>query len=692
MVSTKEMETSFHIVILCAFTIMCGLFSVIDLISGWNRWAILYVVFLIIFCWTLHIFEIFRPKVRLYIYVISVLSILGFYAYQPETITDIPILLCLLIIILSRQNDPFLVVLTFLSYLVFILENIFITGFLTPDTPQIVFSRIALGFFCLLLAAVFATYFMLSNRNNQEEKEALIHEVDAAHKETDHFLSNMSHELRTPINVVCGMSELMLNNETADSKEGNLTAILSAGKRMQRQVNNILSYSELQSDHFSLSKSNFEPLSLVNDVVNNVFSGNPKKLDFIVDVDPMLPKTLYGDEKNLSDVLFCLIDNAVKFTKEGGGRIYISARKESYGVNLNIDVNDTGTGIKPDSNDRLFKGIYAAETGSRRSHGGLGLGLTVSHGIVSNMGGFVNIDSNKRGSHIHVTVPQKIVNQKPSISLSNAQDFYVLSFIDKGYEGRAEIKQYYLDMLDHLKKRLSINVCVAESLDEVIKNIKSKKFTHIFLSEWEYAINPDYFENIAKKFPVLLWAGEGFSCQKGSSIHLLKKPISTAAAVNFLEQTKEVKEEAGNNKKTDEAIITVGKKALIVDDEKMNLMVAKGILKKFFISSDTAVSGQAAIDLCKVNKYDIIFMDYMMPEMNGTEAMNAIRKLNDGYYENIPIVILTANAVSGAREEFMNEGFDDFLSKPVNIKSMEKVLFNNLKGESVNGSSGKSAN
>jgi CheY-like chemotaxis protein len=136
---------------------------------------------------------------------------------------------------------------------------------------------------------------------------------------------------------------------------------------------------------------------------------------------------------------------------------------------------------------------------------------------------------------------------------------------------------------------------------------------------------------------------------------------------------------------TDEEQLTfTDVKALVVDDDYMNLMVAKGILKSYGIAADTSLSGEKAIERCSFTDYQIIFMDHMMPGMNGVEAMHKIRELRNGHYKSIPIVALTANAVSGAREMFLGEGFDEFISKPIELTSMTRLLRKMLKGESAN--------
>jgi CheY-like chemotaxis protein len=187
----------------------------------------------------------------------------------------------------------------------------------------------------------------------------------------------------------------------------------------------------------------------------------------------------------------------------------------------------------------------------------------------------------------------------------------------------------------------------------------------------------DYFEQIAKQMYVALFASRSFRLPEGSHVQVIQKPVYIMSVVNFLYATTP----GTKQKKQEEKVQFSDVRALVVDDDNMNLVVAKGILKSYGIEADTCQSGAASIEKCTLDNYQIIFMDHMMPEMNGVEAMQRIRTLRKGYYKNIPIVVLTANAVSGAREMFLHEGFDEFLAKPIEMLAMTRILKKMLGGD-----------
>ena len=193
------------------------------------------------------------------------------------------------------------------------------------------------------------------------------------------------------------------------------------------------------------------------------------------------------------------------------------------------------------------------------------------------------------------------------------------------------------------------------------------------MGEEEYEADPEYFDKLSKgDMVVVVSADKGFNTNPGSRVIVMPKPIYAYPAIKILNEGRDVK-----NLESDENHVKPvfdGVKALVVDDEPMNLVVAIGLFRDYKMSVDTAISGQEAILKCNDNHYDLVFMDHMMPEMDGVEAMKIIKKVAYEKGRTLPVVALTANAVSGAREMFMNEGFDGFIAKPINISDFERVM------------------
>ena len=689
----REHQISFHIMLLAAFTSLSLLLIVIILISGWDHLVILPILGSLLLCWIFHFKKIFSDDTRLYLYVFMMLLVLGYYALQGSTITDVPILLCLLIVMLSKKNDKKVLFLVASSFIIYLLGNIVFTDYLGLHTEQIVISRIILGVVCLvnacLISVSFVNQYEMVERELRETRELLA----KSRKENELFLSNMSHELRTPINAVNGISEMLLNGELSAKEKRGIGVIRSAGRRLFRQVSDVLDYSEIETGHFSLTCDEYEPVSVIYDAVsivcdeeqNVMMQGQRRKkpLDIVIDMEPSLPKALYGDADRFKKLISALLDNAVKFTEAGGAFLYICGRKETYGINLNIDVWDTGCGIPPEKQKLLFKGSYLGDNSAERKTGGLGLGLSIAHGIVTAMHGFLRIDSTpNEGTHVHVSIPQEVRSKEHSLTLEHPEKYHALCYFNREKYVRTEMGAYFRTMIGHIRKEFGIDVTAADSLQEVKEICASGVLTHLYIANWEYAMEPDYFDELAKKMSVCVLADRGFVTQKGSLVDVMYKPIFVVAVINHLRDTlmgtlRSTELEKKEAAKDDSEKIC---RALVVDDEEMNLVVARGHLENAGLHVEVCSSGEMAVEKCSVAAYDIIFMDYMMPKMNGTKAMKKIRQVRNGFYKEKPIIVFTANAVSGAKESFIEEGFDDFISKPIESKKLARILEKYLPG------------
>ena len=669
---SQENQITLHVLLLIVFTVFGILLGVIIVISGWDTVALFPLTCAAVSMWTVHILDLGTPSQRIYFYVSLILLALVYYGYHDGPITDIPIILCLLIILLARVKDRKLISIIGLSYILYILENIFITGYLNPTTAPIVYSRIALGVVCLISATCISNHFIKLDESSKGEIDDVRAELIAAEKENERFLANMSHELRTPINAIRGTSDIMLNSRITAQDKRNALNIKSSARRLTRQVDDVLLYSELQNDRFTLNYTEYEPLSVINDAIADAFKLNKNgRLEFAIDVDQNLPRVLEGDPHAIKNLIVRLLDNSIKFTFIGGGYMHVSTREEEYGVNLNIDIHDTGCGITLEEQQKLFNGIYIVDSSSERKRGGLGLGLTIVQKIVSAMNGYVFLESKpNEGTHVHVTIPSKVIDKAPAFELNNPEKYKVLYFFNYSKYVRPEIAQYYQSMVDHIVSFKGLDVSAAYSMEEVKDKMEKGGFTHLFIAANVYRSEPVFIDKIASVKPVCVFGEPDFRLRKGSMATVISKPIFTLNVVNFLRNTADGVSEKVVISKEDYS----GKLALVVDDDDMNLMVANGVLSQMGVESETANSGEASIEMCSSKNYDIIFMDYMMPEMNGIKAMRAIREIKGGRYKNVPIIVLTANAVSSAREDFKREGFDDFISKPIESVSLKKII------------------
>ena len=401
---------------------------------------------------------------------------------------------------------------------------------------------------------------MLSNLTDYASRLRNFNEgrVVAANEAKSNFLANMSHEIRTPMNAIIGMDEMILRETKEPKLIKYATDIKSASKTLLSIINDILDLSKIESGKMEILPVEYETSSVLNDIANMTRSkAQDKGLSYELDADEDIPAVLFGDEIRIRQIMLNLVNNAIKYTGEGGVTVLISFDRNTE--KLKIVVKDTGIGIKPEDMEKLFKSFQRLEETRNRNIEGTGLGLNITKQLVHLMDGSIEVESEYgKGTVFCAEVSQRIIDPTP------IGDF----------TGRLE------DAVAH---------------------------------------NPDY------------------------------KPI----------------------------LVAPGARLLIVDDNEMNLEVISGLLSRTRMDITGALSGKECIELLKDHQYDVLMLDQMMPGMSGIETLAVIKEQN--LAEATPIIALTADAIVGAKENYLREGFDDYLSKPVMYEDLENILLKYIK-------------
>ena len=387
----------------------------------------------------------------------------------------------------------------------------------------------------------------------------------AASKAKSQFLAQMSHEIRTPINAVLGMNEMILRESKSEEILDYAGNIQSAGRTLLTLINSILDFSKIEDGKMEIVPVRYEIRSLINDLVNMTVERAKKKgLEFKTEIDSGLPKSLYGDDVRLRQVITNILTNAVKYTPEGSVTLKMKARElDSDTCELEVSVKDTGIGIRAEDMDKLFRSFQRLDDKKTRNIEGTGLGITIVQKLLGMMNSRLEVASEYgKGSEFSFKLIQKIID---------------------------------------------------------------------------------------------------------------KTPIGDYAA-------QEVK--SGDNVVEKRYLTAEGAKVLAVDDNDMNLKVISGLLKRNKIVPDLAESGKLGIELAKKNFYHIIFLDNMMPGLSGVETLKIMRR-EKILSEKTSVVMLTASAMAGMREIYLREGFDDYLSKPIEVSELESILERHLPPEMV---------
>lgn len=529
----------------------------------------------------------------------------------------------------------------------------------------------------------FVTYIVYvwakKNKEGSEKLVGVINELKEVEHSKDDFLANVSHEIRTPINTICGISEIVLKEDLPENVKSDLRGMQQAGRNLMAVVRDILDFSELQSGKIELEEEAYNIASTINDVINMSLARiNDKKIELIVDCDARIPSTLLGDEKKLRRIIMNLVDNAIKFTDEGCVCLKIGCRKESYGINLIIGVKDTGIGMDEQYMERLFVGFNQVDSNKKHREGGVGLGLPISYQLSKKMGAAITLKSEiGKGTEIQVVVPQKVLDEEYIAVLQDKTNINVAVYIDFEQFEMIQIRDEYSKGIVNMAEQLKGRCHICRNFAELQRREQSEEFSHIFISIVEYRAEQYYFDELAKrtKVVVVLYRTDE-KYISNPDILKIYKPFYILTIVSVLnglyDSDKEVTSGSTKN------FITKDVRVLVVDDNRMNIRVIEGLLKDYKVEVDTCLSGKEALQKIEKENYDFVFMDHMMPEMDGIETLQKIRQKVGTFYQRVPIIALTANAVAGTREMFLKNGFNDFLEKPVERSVLERVLKRNI--------------
>ncbi|MBQ6889355.1 MAG: response regulator [Lachnospiraceae bacterium] len=530
-------------------------------------------------------------------------------------------------------------------------------------------------FICVFLTE-YVTYFLI--KKQAESSRRLMETIESlkkAEKSKDDFMANVSHEIRTPINTVCGMTEMILREDISDVVRKDVFDIQTAGRNLLTVVSDILDFSELESGKMEIIEEPYNITSTINDIMNMTSARkNNKNIEIIVNCDANIPSGLVGDEQKIRRAVMNIVDNAVKFTNEGGVVINVSARKEEYGVNLCIGVKDTGIGMTEETMEKLFTSFNQVDTKRNRQEGGIGLGLAIAQAIVSGMGGFITVKSTLgKGSEFQIVIPQKVFEETPIVSLKHADKIYVCGYIDMEKYDSVTVRDGYQNCIQNIVKQLGIKYRHCRNLAELKRRVEKEKFTHIFIAWEEYCEDQQYFEELSYQMKVILVHERATEDSAAGQMLYIYKPFSVLAVASVLNGENIIQSLAASSYQN-RRFIAPRASVLVVDDNVMNLRVVEGLLRPYKIKVFVAGSGKEALKKIESMDFDCVFMDHMMPEMDGVETLHRIRQKPGQYFKNVPIIALTANAIGGAREMFLSEGFDDFVAKPIEISVLERVM------------------
>ena len=617
----------------------------------------------------------FRAEPQAYLLgICSTITIINYSEHTYE-FTDIFMVMCALTCLISFYHIPSINYIHLGSTTVYVVYELFKEGWLLhiiQEQDYIIVVRIACIYLIEITMLIMVKWHIKALKTVEEKAELAEHESQA---KAD-FLANVSHEIRTPLNVINGMTELVMQKNLDKEAKDYVYGIHRAGDNLLTVINDILDFSKLESGELELSDEIYETMSLFYDIcsIAKIQLGG-KELEFQVDINPSLPMSLKGDVVRLKQIILNLLSNAIKYTEHGEIVFKADFVETNQGIDLSVSVRDSGIGIKEQDIEQLFHAFEQIDSKRSRSYNGTGLGLAISKEIVTLMGGELKFESTYgKGSHFYFTVPQVVEEEAPSVEIKDKEKINMGIFVEN--EG---VKRTVINTARQLGLTYK-EITDKKSLEEELE----KGINHLFLECKKSNDTLEILKKIPKGMRILMQEEACLKEYEQFSVGVVKLPIhsmSLAVVLNNEKNGREMYEqEISTNSRRFQAPEA---KILIVDDNAVNLKVAAGLLRPYGMQIDTAISGEESVQKIIDNKYDLVLMDHMMPEMDGIEATKIIRQQGGEYYKNLPIIALSANAVHGAQQMFKEAGMNDFVPKPIEMRFLAGKLLKWLPEEKI---------
>ena len=473
---------------------IAGVGAILESVTqGWEFWMPPVIIAGVVGAGWMHVTQKGTARFREDFYLIFSMFIAFFHGVHKSSFFDLYVVAALLMAVAALIKRIDFMRLIIIEFMVLVLTQI-----VMARRDKFVFDSMTISRILLHVISMVCLYIVLKTIVEKIlESNSAVDKLENTIRSNDHdmedFLVNLSHELRTPINVINGLTDLILKRERRED----IQTIKNAGLRISHQIEDIQDYSEIQRQNVIIENERYMITSLLNDVLigYNTMRGETY-LDFVVDLDPEVPAVMKGDMKKIHKIISHLLDNAFKFTRKGGACLKITAYKKDYGVNLIIEVSDTGVGMSQKDLSRITKGIYQADKKRDRSTGGIGLGLSVVLGLVRSMDGFVKIESQKNlGTTVRISIFQEVIDPSPCMSINTSSFINVVIY---NWQHRYEVPGLglmYKNMSENLARGLRHNLFFASNIDDFKKLIARGDITHVFVGDVEYEHDRDYFEN-----------------------------------------------------------------------------------------------------------------------------------------------------------------------------------------------------